>query len=386
MTVLAVFKYYNFFVESFINLFEVGRGDSAFLTLEIVLPVGISFYVFQTLTYVVDVYKGKITSRPTLLIYFSYVAFFPQLVAGPIERAKNLLPQFGEIKKFRYDDLLIGGCLIIVGLFLKLYVADPLGQISDKIFLDSSDYNSGERILGIVYFSGQIYGDFCGYSTVAIGLARILGFRLMINFRTPYFSSSVSDFWRRWHISLSSFFRDYIYIPLGGSRSGWIICIVATMVTFLLSGLWHGAAWGFVLWGGLHGFFVVLEKYIPWSFSTPNSNRILSAVAVGACSTYTLVVVGILWVFFRLPNIDEAFSYLEIFRVGLELPQKERFGLLVLPLLLAVDLFWRTDPLLESKFSRRSFFSEIFLAFLLCFVITGVLNSGDNNAFIYFQF
>ena len=250
---LGIFKYYNFFVESFFSLLTtVGLNTENTFTLEIILPVGISFYTFQTLSYTIDVYKKKISPSLNFIEFASFVAFFPQLVAGPIERASNLLPQLSKPRNFDYNNGVQGLQLILWGMFKKVVIADTLAPFTNNIFDNYSSFDGGIIALGAIYFSFQIYCDFSGYSDIAIGTAKLFGIKLMSNFKFPYFSRSISEFWRRWHISLSTWFRDYLYIPLGGSKTSSKIALRNVFIIFLVSGFWHGANWTFIIWGLYH--------------------------------------------------------------------------------------------------------------------------------------
>lgn len=251
ITILCVFKYYNFFMTEFAARFL--DGDASGLLTDLVLPVGISFYTFQALSYSIDVYRRTLPPTRNIIAFFAYIAFFPQLVAGPIERATNLLPQFCSPRHFDYPGAVDGMRRILWGLFKKIVVADNCGLIADHIFENYRMLPGSSILVGALFFSFQLYGDFSGYSDIAIGSARLFGFRLMDNFKFPYFSRNLNEFWQRWHISLTSWFRDYVYIPMGGSREGKHKLARNTLTVFLLSGLWHGADWTFIAWGGYHG-------------------------------------------------------------------------------------------------------------------------------------
>jgi alginate O-acetyltransferase complex protein AlgI len=248
---LGFFKYYNFFLDNFIAAFSFFGQEIQPNTLNIILPVGISFYTFQTLSYTIDVYKKKLEPTEDFIAFSAFVCFFPQLVAGPIERATNLLPQFYKKRTFEYDKAVDGMRQILWGLFKKVVIADNCAEYANLIFNNYQDYNGSTLLLGAIFFTFQIYGDFSGYSDIAIGTSRLFGFNLMQNFATPYFSRDIAEFWRRWHISLSTWFRDYLYIPLGGSRGGTWMKVRNTFIIFLVSGFWHGANWTFIVWGGL---------------------------------------------------------------------------------------------------------------------------------------
>ena len=310
---LGVFKYYDFFVSSLSDGLA-GLGFQANLTtLNLILPVGISFYTFQTLSYSIDVYRRKLKATKDPISFFTFVAFFPQLVAGPIERATTLLGQFASIRSFDFEDGREGARLILWGLFKKIVIADQCAVHVDTIFENYQTLSASVLLLGAIYFAFQIYGDFSGYSDIAIGTARLFGIRLMTNFKTPYFSRDVAEFWRRWHISLSTWFRDYVYIPLGGNRGGTALSIRNTFIVFLVSGLWHGANWTFVFWGLLH--WIYFLPLLLWKRNRKNLNRVaegrwLPSLAELLNMTLTFAMVTVAWVFFRAESIGVAFEYL----------------------------------------------------------------------------
>jgi D-alanyl-lipoteichoic acid acyltransferase DltB (MBOAT superfamily) len=254
---LGFFKYYNFFVESFTQAFTLFGQDLNPQTLKIILPVGISFYTFQTLSYSIDIYRRKLEPTRDFVAFSAFVSFFPQLVAGPIERASNLLPQFYTKRQFESSNAVDGLRQILWGLFKKMVIADRCAVFANEIFNNSADYSGFVLVLGAIFFAFQIYGDFSGYSDIAIGTARLFGFNLMQNFAFPYFSRDIAEFWRRWHISLSTWFRDYVYIPLGGSKGKAIIVLRNTLIVFVVSGFWHGANLTFIFWGLLNAIYFV---------------------------------------------------------------------------------------------------------------------------------
>lgn len=315
LAILGVYKYYDFFVESFANMFHV---DAEPHLLHLVLPVGISFYTFQALSYSIDVYKQKLPATKDFIAFAAFLSFFPQLVAGPIERATNLLPQFQAKRHFNYATAVEGMRLILWGFFKKLVIADNCAIYVDKIFSDYISYSASTLLLAAILFSVQIYGDFSGYSDIAIGVARLFGIRLMRNFNVPYFSRDIAEFWRRWHISLTTWFRDYVYIPLGGSRPDAplslkyrdmykkLIIIRNTFVIFLLSGFWHGANWTFLLWGGYHAFLfmplILLGKNRKY-MDIPTWRNLPQMLI-----TFFLVVIG--WIIFRADSIEQAGIYM----------------------------------------------------------------------------
>ncbi len=254
---LGFFKYYHFFVDSFITSFSFMGLELHKSTLQVILPVGISFYTFQTLSYSLDIYRGHLTHSKDPIKFFAFVAFFPQLVAGPIERAAHLLPQFSIPRKFDTDFAISGLRLMLWGFFKKVVIADNLAQVVDIVYVSPQEYTGIEVVAAAIAFTFQVYGDFSGYSDIAIGTARLFGFDLLPNFKTPFYSRSIAEFWNRWHISLNTWFRDYIYIPMGGSRGGNTMKYRNIMTIFLVSGLWHGASWAFVIWGALNGIYMV---------------------------------------------------------------------------------------------------------------------------------
>tara|TARA_B110000902_G_C14275443_1_gene574728 strand:- start:923 stop:2005 length:1083 start_codon:yes stop_codon:yes gene_type:complete len=266
---LGFFKYYNFFLENFINAFSFFGTTINANSLHIILPVGISFYTFQTLSYTIDVYKGKLKPTKDFIAFSAFVSFFPQLVAGPIERATNLLPQFYKKRKFEYHQAVDGLRQILWGLFKKIVIADNCAEQANLIFNNSGDYSGSTLVLGAVFFTFQIYGDFSGYSDIAIGVSRLFGFNLKQNFAFPYFSRDIGEFWRRWHISLSTWFRDYLYIPLGGSRGGTWKKVRNTFIIFIVSGFWHGANWTFIVWGALNAVY-----FLPLLLLNKNRNNL----------------------------------------------------------------------------------------------------------------
>ena len=310
---LGFFKYYNFFLDNFITAFSFFGQDIQANSLNIILPVGISFYTFQTLSYTIDVYKRKLEPTKDFIAFSAFVSFFPQLVAGPIERATHLLPQFYTKRTFNYSKAVDGMRQILWGLFKKIVIADNCAEFANLIFNNSADMNGSTLILGALFFTFQIYGDFSGYSDIAIGTSRLFGFDLMQNFNYPYFSRDIAEFWRRWHISLSTWFRDYLYIPLGGSRGGTWVKVRNTFIIFVVSGFWHGANWTFIVWGALNAIY-----FLPLLLSNNNRNN-LETVAQGKLLpsskevSFILLTFGLTvfaWIFFRAENIGHAISYI----------------------------------------------------------------------------
>lgn len=390
LSILGFFKYFNFFIDSAADLLaQIGLQTNP-STLNIILPVGISFYTFQSLSYSIDVYRKNIKPTKNPLVFFAYVSFFPQLVAGPIERAKNLLPQFSNSRKFDWYQIQSGLNQVIWGFFKKLVIADNCAIQANQIFQNPAAYDSGTLWLGAIYFAFQIYGDFSGYSDIAIGTARMLGFKLMTNFSYPYFSRDIAEFWRRWHISLSSWFRDYVYVPLGGSRSSKPKVILNVFIIFLLSGFWHGANWTFILWGFLNAIY-----FIPQLIRNTNRDTAGSIVAehkafpsvqdtVRMSSTFVLCLIA--WVVFRSGSAADAATY--IFRMLFTLPEfPDSQNLTYLPLLLLLIIIeWvsrhKEHPLLFSNYGN---FQSIFAVFAV-FWITIIWGNFGLQEFIYFQF
>ena len=310
---LGFFKYYNFFLDNFVTAFTFYGADINANTLNIILPVGISFYTFQTLSYTIDVYKRKLEPTKDFWAFTAFVSFFPQLVAGPIERATNLLPQFYKKRIFNYSKAVDGLRQILWGLFKKIVIADSAAQIADEIFNYSSAYSGSTLLLGALFFSFQIYGDFSGYSDIAIGTSRLFGFNLKQNFAFPYFSRDIAEFWRRWHISLSTWFRDYLYIPLGGSRGGIWIKIRNTFIIFIVSGFWHGADWTFIVWGALNALYfmpLLLLNKNRVNTDTVAQGRHLPSTREFFQITITFSLTVFAWIFFRAENMFHAVGYI----------------------------------------------------------------------------
>ena len=345
---LGFFKYYNFFLDNFITAFSFFGNSISANSLNIILPVGISFYTFQTLSYTIDVYRKKLKPTRNFVAFAAFVSFFPQLVAGPIERATNLLPQFYKKRTFDYNRAVDGLKQMLWGLFKKIVIADNCAEYANLIFNNSEDYSGSTLLLGALFFTFQIYGDFSGYSDIAIGTSRLFGFDLKKNFAFPYFSRDIAEFWRRWHISLSTWFRDYLYIPLGGSRGGTWMKVRNTFIIFIVSGFWHGANWTFIVWGALNAIY-----FLPLLLLNRNRENI-GVVAAGKylpgirdilkmVSTFGLTVLA--WVFFRAESVSHALNYLSgifsssIFTAPEVLGEKQFFNLSFL-LLFFIIIEW----------------------------------------------
>ena len=313
LLILGFFKYYNFFVESFVDAFALCGVQLHASTLQIILPVGISFYTFQALSYSIDIYRRKLDVCRDPVAFFAYVSFFPQLVAGPIERATNLLPQMQKPRTFNYEKAVDGCRQMLWGLFKKIVIADNCAVYVNEVFANYQNQSGSTLLLAAIFFTFQIYGDFSGYSDIAIGCAKLFGIDLMQNFRHPYFSRDIAEFWRRWHISLTTWFRDYIYIPLGGSRTTKAKVIRNTFIIFLVSGFWHGANWTFIAWGAYHAFLflplILLGKNRKYT-NTVAENKLLPSPRemFQMLTTFMLAVIG--WIIFRAESITQAWEYI----------------------------------------------------------------------------
>ena len=396
--ILCYYKYVNFFADNLEALINQFGYQLDWVTLDVILPVGISFYTFQALSYTIDVYRRDTNATKDFIAFTSFISFFPQLVAGPIERSTNLLPQFLKPRRFDYTNAVIGMRQILWGFFKKLIIADNCAQLANSIFDNYQDCNASLLLLGALFFTFQIYGDFSGYSDIAIGTARLFGVNLMKNFNLPYFSRDIAEFWRRWHISLNKWFIDYVYIPLGGSRGTKAMVIRNILIVFFLSGLWHGANWTFVVWGLYNGIIIALLTLL-------NLNHKRSAI-ISEMSffptlkefgqiliTFALVVIG--WIFFRAEDLTQAVDYIANlcdssivsmpnFRdLGLSLI-KLTYTLFFIVLLQLIDWIQRKQDFgLEiSNVKYRPIRWSIYIIFLLIFSVF----AGGQEAFIYFQF
>jgi len=391
---LGFFKYYNFFAESFSDAFKLLGTSFELDRLHILLPVGISFYTFQTLSYTIDVYRKRIKPTKDSIAFFAFVSFFPQLVAGPIERASNLLPQFYKQRYFDKNKAKDGLRQILWGLFKKMVIADNCAIYANQIFNDSADYGGSTLFLGAVLFAFQIYGDFSGYSDIAIGTARLFGFNLMQNFAFPYFSRDIPEFWRRWHISLSTWFRDYVYIPLGGSRVGNLMKVRNVFIIFIVSGFWHGANWTFIIWGALNAIY-----FLPSLLLKTNRNN-LDIVAQDKFfpSVYeifkiasTFIMTTLAWVFFRAESVKQAIAIISnilsesLFQLPTVLPK----GLLFL-ILVFISIEWVSRhkkhglELMQEVSNIKKLMDFTLVSFLIWALL--IWGSSKEVEFIYFQF
>ena len=386
LSVLGFFKYYNFFIDSWIDLFGlIGYEIKSIWTLNIILPVGISFYTFQTMSYTIDIYRKKLEPTKDFISFASFVSFFPQLVAGPIERATNLLPQILNEREFKYEQGVQGLRLILLGMFKKVVIADSLAPMVDQLFSNYQEFEGGVLLLGVIYFAFQIYCDFSGYSDIAIGTSKLFGFELMSNFKFPYFSRNIGEFWRRWHISLSSWFRDYLYIPLGGSQEGKLKSIRNIFIIFLVSGFWHGANWTFIFWGLFHAvlflptfFFNTNRKY---KNSVIGENTILPSPLefFQVVTTFIFVTVG--WVFFRSNDLNDSFDYLYKIIFEFNFPSLYKEGIKYVLVVLIIDYLITKKSKFNFKISDNI---ELFIS--VVFTITIIWFYNKSEGFIYFQF
>lgn len=393
---LGFFKYYNFFLDNFIRVFTFFGSEISASSLNIILPVGISFYTFQTLSYSIDVYKRKLEPTNDFIAFSAFVSFFPQLVAGPIERAKHLLPQFYKKRTFDYFKAVDGMRQILWGLFKKVVIADNCAEYADQIFGNSTEMNGSTLVLGALFFTFQIYGDFSGYSDIAIGTSRLFGFDLMRNFNFPYFSRDIAEFWRRWHISLSTWFRDYLYIPLGGSRGGIWNKVRNTFIIFIVSGFWHGANWTFIVWGALNAIYflpLLLTKNNRNNLETVAQRKLLPSVKELLSMIFTFGLTVFAWIFFRAENIDHAFSYInEIMSPStFEIPNfsgmyNAMITIIIVGVFVLVEWFGRDGQYAIANLGLR-WKPQLRYAFyyLIAFAIMYFGNFNENQ-FIYFQF
>ena len=387
---LGFFKYYNFFLDNFVAAFSFFGHEINANSLNIILPVGISFYTFQTLSYSIDVYKKKLEPTEDFIAFSAFVCFFPQLVAGPIERATNLLPQFYKRRTFEYDKAVDGMRQILWGFFKKVVIADNCAEYANLIFNNYQDYNGSTLLLGAIFFTFQIYGDFSGYSDIAIGTSRLFGFNLMQNFATPYFSRDIAEFWRRWHISLSTWFRDYLYIPLGGSRGGTWMKVRNTFIIFLVSGFWHGANWTFILWGALNAVYFIpllLLKRNRLNLEIVGKRSSLPSIKDFLQILFTFILTVNAWILFRSATINMYIDYIKkIFYnqsvINLHSPRLIQL-ISVIFLFIALEYAQRE----QSHFlkpSNNSLLNNMYLIFIGFLVIS--LGNFNQNEFIYFAF
>lgn len=376
LSILGVFKYYDFFAQSFNSLMHMIGIDAGWPLLHLILPMGISFYTFQALSYTIDVYRGNLKAENNLINYATYLAFFPQLVAGPIERAGRLLPQFAAPSKFNLQETIEGCRQMLWGFTKKIVIADNCASIVELIFRDPQSAGGSALLYGTLLFAFQIYADFSGYSDIAIGTAKLFGIRLSPNFNNPYFATSIPDFWRRWHISLTSWFRDYVYIPLGGSRRGRYITFLNTLFVFTLSGLWHGANWTFVAWGFYNGFL-----FLPWCMgwlrkSKEADQRSFFKKLPSIVLTFFLVCIG--WAIFRSDNLGQAWTILARIVTHPDLSALEHSKSILLFVVLMLTAEWWHLKLPQKRWQRWAIYYML--------IALMVWKSTASTQFIYFQF
>jgi alginate O-acetyltransferase complex protein AlgI len=392
---LGFFKYYNFFLDNLITAFTFFGANLEASSLKIILPVGISFYTFQTLSYTIDVYREKLTPTKNFVAFAAFVSFFPQLVAGPIERATNLLPQFYVKRKFEYNKAVDGLRQILWGMFKKVVIADNCAEFANEFFNNHTEYEGSGLLLGALFFTFQIYGDFSGYSDIAIGTSRLFGFNLKQNFAFPYFSRDIAEFWRRWHISLSTWFRDYLYIPLGGSKGGTSMKVRNTFIIFIVSGFWHGSNWTFIVWGALNAIYflpLLLAKRNRSNIGIVAEGRLTPSIKdiLNIISTFLLVVLA--WVFFRADSVSHAIDYLiGIFSKSLfSIPEFENRThavevLLLIGFLICIEWLGRESQYGLEKLGLN-WNRSLRIVFYLSIVCLIFLFIGKEQEFIYFQF
>ena len=393
---LCFFKYFNFFIDSFVTMMHSFGLQPSVTSLQIILPIGISFYTFQSLSYTIDIYRKEIPVERNPLKFAAFIALFPQLVAGPIVRARDLLPQMNDDKKFDWDRFNSGVGRILWGFFKKVAIADSLAPFVDQCWADPFKFTSLHLSIGVIFYSFQIYCDFSGYSDIAIGLARIMGFHFPENFKTPYFSKSFSEFWTRWHISLSSWLRDYLYIPLGGNRRGKLSTYKNNMLTMLIGGFWHGANWAFVFWGFLHGLYLILQRIItpPWRaiIRITRMPKFISG-AIAVVTVYTLTNIG--WIYFRSGSLGHS-SFKTANQLLGNILSFEDFtwngvfnkfqiikGVIVIGILLIVEI---SNP--RFHWNRIQVFKPALRVALFAGLIwlIALFGTFSSNSFIYFQF
>lgn len=394
---LGVFKYYNFFTASFADGLSLLGFKANFGTLQIILPVGISFYTFHGLSYVIDLYKNRIKPERNFISYSVFVSFFPLLVAGPIERATHLLPQILTKRKFDYTQAIDGLRQMLWGFFKKIVIADNCAEYANTIFGNSAHYGGSTLVLGALFFTFQIYCDFSGYSDIALGTARLFGIDLLRNFAFPYFSRDIAEFWRRWHISLSSWFKDYLYIPLGGSKGGIWMKVRNTFIIFLVSGFWHGANWTFIVWGFLNALYIMPSII----FNTHRNNlnivaqgKLLPGIKDFLSIVLTFCLTVFAWIFFRAENVHHAFSYIgEIFSSSIysspSFPGMASAKAMIFLILLCFGTEWVQRTKQHAlQFADGSTLKSYSIIIFNCIIIWSIILWGafGNKSFIYFQF
>ena len=381
--ILGFFKYYGFFADSLIALLEPLHLAPSVPILQVVLPLGISFYTFQTMAYTIDVYRKRQPAERDPIVFALYVCYFPQLVAGPIERAQSLIPQLTKVRRVTWDMVTSGLLLILFGFFKKVAVADILAHWVDPVFVQPDTYSGLDRILATYGFALQIYCDFSGYTDIARGCSLLLGIHLMKNFEHPYFSTSITDFWRRWHISLSAWLKDYLYISLGGNRQGALRTYRNLMLTMLLGGLWHGASWNFVIWGGLHGVYLAGHKMMGGHATSSNT----AIIVLKSLATFHLVCFS--WIFFRSPDLPHTLTFIaglpsQLTQLSLPIYDLLRCIFPLLGLLCLEVMQFRDKDHLSIRKKPMVFQVAFYTYLFLCLIIFGAID--EKVSFIYFQF
>jgi len=387
--ILGFFKYFNFFIDSWIDFLSAfGYQHQSTWTLKVILPVGISFYTFQTMSYSLDIYFKKLKPTKDFISFASFVSFFPQLVAGPIERASNLLPQILNNRVFKYEQGVQGLRLILWGMFKKIVIADSLDWRVDYTFNNYQNLDGGTLLLGLIYFSFQIYCDFGGYSDIAIGTSKLFGFELMSNFKFPYFSRDIGEFWRRWHISLSTWFRDYLYIPLGGSKGGKWLSIRNIFIIFIVSGFWHGANWTFIMWGLIHAVLYILlflsGKNRQYTLTVVAEDRWFPTIKELFQMGITFFSTMIAWVFFRSENISESYFYLQRIILERSFPKDNRGGAILIIIFILLEWNFRKNERNPINFKIK--YIRWLVYTLLFYSIFAFFRFFEYDQFIYFEF
>ena len=393
LLILCIFKYFNFFADNFVRLFNAFGMHLDWASAAIILPVGISFYTFQALSYTIDVYRKKIEPTRDVVAFFAYISFFPQLVAGPIERSTNLLPQFQNERKFTFENGVSGLRQMLWGFFKKIVIADQCAKFVDVVFANYASQNGRTLMLATFLFSIQIYADFSGYSDIAIGMAKLFGIRLMRNFNNPYFSRDIAEFWRRWHISLTTWFRDYVYIPLGGSRVSKAKIVRNTFIIFLLSGFWHGANWTFIAWGIYHALLflplILLGKNRRYTANI-SENQLVPNIKELLQMLLTFIIVAIGWIFFRSATISDAFAFIStmlnpsIIASILVVKGLNINILLLCILIMAIFEWFNRNHEFGLDISGWNVVVRHLVYWVLLFAI--LVYIAENESFIYFQF
>ncbi|WP_395044879.1 MBOAT family O-acyltransferase [Flavobacterium sp.] len=386
---LGVFKYYNFFATSFAELLSGFGLTSNFWSINVILPVGISFYTFHGLSYVIDIYNDKIKPEKDIVDYSVFVSFFPLLVAGPIERATHLLPQIQRERTFNYQKAVDGLRQILWGLFMKIVVADNCAIIVNEVFKNQENYNASSLVIAAIFFAFQIYGDFSGYSNIALGTARLFGVELLRNFAFPYFSRDIAEFWRRWHISLSTWFRDYLYIPLGGSKGGMWMQVRNTIIIFVVSGFWHGANWTFIIWGAINAFFIL--PLVVFKLNRTNTNSVAENSFFPSLKEFfqiilTFSITTIAWIFFRSPSVKLALLYIaKILNYdNYSFPEIDLKPFIFIFILIVVEWIQRKKHHGLELYKLNNIYIRWFIYLTLFLII--ILFGANSDSFIYFQF